>query len=297
MNRLEKKCFFAAAGLHGLLALILLIGPAFLSSNPATENVPELDFVPFKTVDALVSGGGDPKGGPPPAAPAPAALPTPPAPPTPVVSPPVAVPVVEKTPPPEPVKRPVVKEVTPPKDDPESVELSKTPKNKIEVSIKPVIRNPDAQAAAKVRAAAEARAARAAAEQNQRIASALKSAASSISENLSGSTSIELKGPGGGGVPYGNWLAAVKQRYTQAWVVPDGVTDDSATVTASVTIARNGEVLKTSIVRASGNALVDHSVKATLDRVTTAPSLPEGAKEDQRTVTINFNVKAKLGLG
>ncbi len=290
MNRLQKKCFFAASGLHGLLALILLIGPAFLSSNPATENVPELDFIPVKFVDALVSGGGDPKGGLPP--PAPVVLPTPPAP---AVTPPTPVPVVDKTPPPEPVKRPVVKEVTPPKDDPDSLELSKSKKNKIEVSIKPVVRNPEAAAQAKARADAQAKAAAAA--ESRRLASALNSAATSIEHGLSGSTSVVLKGPGGGGVPYGNWLAAVKQRYTQAWVVPDGVTDDSATVTASVTIARNGEVLSSSIVRASGNALVDHSVKATLDRVTTAPSLPEGAKEDQRTVTINFNVKAKLGQG
>lgn len=289
MNRLQKKCFFAASGLHLLLALILLIGPAFLSPDNRPETVPELDFVPFKTVDALVSGGGDPKGG----MPAPVAQPTP-EPPKPVVQPPVPKPEVV-APPPEPVRRPVAKEVTPPKDDPDSVELPKTPKNKIEVSTKPVVRNAEAAAQAKARAAAQARAAAAA--ENRRIASALNRAASSLSENFSGSTSVELKGPGGGGVPYGNWLAAVKQRYTAAWVVPDGVTDDSATVSASVTIARNGEVLSSSIVKTSGNALVDHSVKATLDRVTTAPPLPDGAKEDQRTVTINFNVKAKLGQG
>lgn len=290
MNRLQKKCFLVATGLHLLLALILLIGPAFLSSNNKPEDVPELDFIPVKFVDALVSGGGDPKGGLPP--PAPVVLPTPP---TPVVTPPAPAPVVDKVPPPEPVRRPIVKEVTPPKDDPDSVELSKTPKNKIQVSTTPVVRNAEAAAQAKARAAAQAKAA--AAEQNRRIASALNSAATSIEHGLSGSTSVVLKGPGGGGVPYGNWLSAVKQRYTQAWVVPDGVTDDSATVTASVTIARNGDVIASSIVRASGNPLVDHSVKATLDRVTTAPPLPDGAKEDQRTVTINFNVKAKLGQG
>ena len=290
MNRLQKKCFFAATGLHLLLALILLIGPAFLSADSKMESVPELDFVAYKTVDALVAGGGDPKGGLPP--PAPVVLPTPPAP---VVTPLAPVPVVEKVPPPVPVKRSIVKEVTPPKDDPDSVELSKTPKNKIQVSTTPVVRSAEAAAQAKARAAAQAKAA--AAEQNRRIASALNSAATSIEHGLSGSTSVVLKGPGGGGVPYGNWLSAVKQRYTQAWVVPAGVTDDSATVTASVTIARNGDVIASSIVRASGNALVDHSVKATLDRVTTAPPLPDGAKEDQRTVTINFNVKAKLGQG
>ena len=34
MRRLYKKCFIASGGLHGLLALILLVCPAFLASNP-----------------------------------------------------------------------------------------------------------------------------------------------------------------------------------------------------------------------------------------------------------------------
>ena len=115
---------------------------------------------------------------------------------------------------------------------------------------------------------------------------------------MSSGTEIKVgSGTGTSGVSYGNWLSTIKKIYTDAWVMPDGVTDDSATVMASITIARNGDVLSTSIVRGSGNSLVDHSVKATLDRVTRAAPLPDGTKEDQRTVTINFNVKAKQGLG
>ena len=60
MNRLQKKCFVASAGLHLLLGLILVIGPAFLVSQSKPDNMPVLDFVPLKTVDALMSGGGDP---------------------------------------------------------------------------------------------------------------------------------------------------------------------------------------------------------------------------------------------
>jgi TonB family protein len=282
MNRLQKKCFFAAAGFHLLLVLILLIGPAFLSSSSKPENVPTIEFVAINTTDANIFGGGSPKG----------ALPQPPA--QPVITPPTPIPVAEKTPMPEPPPKEKVKEVTPPKDETPSLEPAKTSKPKIVVSTTPVIRKTDPQAAAKARAAAEAKET---AERNKRIAAAFGHAVSSISENLSGSTTIELKGPGGGGVPYGNWLSALKKIYTDAWIVPDGVTDDSATATATVTIARDGEVISTSITRASGNALVDHSVKATLDRVRNVPKLPEGAKEDQRTVIINFNVKAKQGLG
>jgi len=56
MNRLHKKCFIASAGTHLLLALILFIGPAFLSAkNTKSEDMQLLDFISPRTVDALVS--------------------------------------------------------------------------------------------------------------------------------------------------------------------------------------------------------------------------------------------------
>ena len=79
--------------------------------------------------------------------------------------------------------------------------------------------------------------------------------------------------------------------------MPDGVTDDEATATASVTIARDGTVLNSKLIQRSGNALADQSVEMVLRRVTFAAPLPDGAKESQRTVTIKFSVKAKRGLG
>jgi TonB family protein len=289
MNRLQKKCFFASAGFHLLLVLILLIGPAFLSSSSKQENVPELNFVPSKTLDDLVSNPGGSRGA---EAPTPAP-PTPPAP-LPVVTQPTPVPVAEKPPAPEPPPKEKVKEVTPPKDNPASLVAVTKPKPKNQqINTNLVMRNPNAANDAKARATADAKAV---ADHNKRIAAAFNRAAANISGNLSGTTDIKLSGPGSG-ISYGNWLSAVKQRYTEAWIVPDGVTDDSATVTATVTIARDGEVLSTSILRFSGNAPVDQSVKATLDRVPSVPPLPDGAKEDKRTVTINFNVKAKQGLG
>src|SRR5581483_6877776 len=105
---------------------------------------------------------------------------------------------------------------------------------------------------------------------------------SGLKGSLSPSTSVELQGPGGGGVPYANWLQAVKSRYSNAWEVPAGVTDDSATATVTVTIGRDGTVLSARIRNASGNALVDRSVQSVIDRIKFAAPLPEGAKEDQR---------------
>ena len=70
MNRLQKKCFAASAGVHLLLAIILFIGPGFISHQTRPDDLAILNFVPVKTVDELVApGGGNPKAKSPSAAP------------------------------------------------------------------------------------------------------------------------------------------------------------------------------------------------------------------------------------
>jgi len=76
MNRLAKKCVVASTGLHLLLVVILFVGPAFLVSQNKPDNLPVLTFIPLKTVDDLVSGGGNPNARPP----APVVQPPPPQP-------------------------------------------------------------------------------------------------------------------------------------------------------------------------------------------------------------------------
>jgi TonB family protein len=129
------------------------------------------------------------------------------------------------------------------------------------------------------------------------LARQLGQAADNIANQLSGGTTVEMQGPGGGGLPYANWRDAIKSAYENAWLLPDGVVDDEATTEASVTIARDGTVLSASIVGLSGDSVVDRSVQATLDRVRRTPPLPETAKEDKRTVRIKFNVRAKRSIG
>jgi TonB family protein len=296
VNRLQKKCFLASTGLHLLLLLVLLIGPAFTASQIKPDTMPVLDFIPLKTVDSALSGGGNPNAKPPsatfekpqPAPPAPAVKPEPPPP--------------EKVRTPDPPKE-TVREV-PPRTDPEySLEPSKERKpRKPNIELTPVKRprvtNDDAKAQAQAEAREEARAeARRERERRQRIAAAFGNAANNLESSLSGSTTIELKGPGGGGVPYANFLQAVKSVYQSAWVVPDGITDENATTAAAVTIARDGTVVSSHITRSSGNAGVDRSVQVTLDRVKWAAPLPDTATENQRTVNINFNVAAKRAAG
>ena len=297
MDRLQKKCFVASAGLHLLLLVILLIGPAFVASRSQPDNMPVLDFVPLRTVDALISGGGNPDAKPPPAPLVEKPLPVPPAP-----APP---PQPEKVRVPDPPKEPKP-EVKPPDPKPDSFEPSNVRKtNKVVIDFTPVTRPVrDAKADAKARADAQAREearehASLEADRRHRASAAFGNALNSLEEGRSSGTKVELLGPGGGGVPYANFLQAVKSAYARAWILPDGVTDDNATVDVSVTIARDGTVVPGSsrITRASGVVAVDRSVQVTLDRVKWAAPLPDDAKENQRTVTITFSVKAKRLLG
>jgi TonB family protein len=265
MNRLQKKCILVSGGFHLSLVLILLFGAAFLSSDNATKDVPIIDFIPLKTIDDARSGGGNPRAQPP------AAQPPAPQPPTP--QPPAQ--------PSQPVTQPEPQKDTVP--DPDKAESKPARHHTIDVNTTLVRSDPNVIAAK-----------RAQDDRRRAAAAALSSAANGLKSSLSPSTTIELRGPGGGGVPYANFLSAVKSIYTDAWLAPVGVDDDSATTTTSITIARDGRVISATIIRFSGNSAVDQSVQATLDRVRIAVPLPDDAKEDQRTVIINFNLKAKL---
>lgn len=277
-SRLQKKCFIAAVGFHLLMLVILLVGPAFLSSSKKADERPPIDFIPLKTIDEALSGGGNPNARPPaPQPPAPQ-----PQPPTPRPQPETP---VRQPDPPKPVQRDP--DVVPPKPTKKlpDVNLKRVTRSNETTPKKQPTPKPDTQPKAN--------------DQLTQVAKAAQAAAKSIRQNVSDSPveMPELHGPGGGGVPYANFLDRIRQRYSDAWLVPDGVTDDEATATASVTIARDGTVLSSRLIQSSGNALADQSVEMTLRRVTFAVPLPEGAKESQRTVTIKFNVKAKRGLG
>lgn len=305
MNRTGLRCMTASVCIHLLLVSLLFVGPAFLPSKPPPitpiDELAIIDFIPLKTTDELMSGGGNPKANAKATELPPKIDPTPPP-----VSKPAPEPVKEKAPEPKRVERapepePVRKPAAP---NPDSLEpVQKKPKLP-DVSTEIVTRRNPRADEAKERARKQAaerqreqeRQEREAYEARQRLASNLSRAANSLADGMSSSTSIELRGPGGGGVPYANFLQAVKSIYARTWIVPDGVTDDRATATASVTIARDGRVLDARITQRSGNAPVDRSVEDTLSRVRFAAPLPDSAKEDKRTVTIGFNVKARRSL-
>jgi colicin import membrane protein len=310
MNRLQKKCFIVSAGVHLLLVLILLFGSAFQSAKDKANGLSELEFLPVITFDGPASGGGSPTGGTPPPAHVEAPKPQPPAPAPPPAPKPAPEPEQEVKPQPkkqpeaEPAKEPQVKEVQQSKTDPEAFEPSPK-KKKIEISMTQVTRKSDAKAKARAKAEAQAQADAEAVEQATAAANAWRSRATRqigrmaehVSDGMSGSTSLELKGPGGGGKPYANFNQAVMSVYKRAWTQQDVAADEDTTVEALVIIARDGTVISGRITRRSGNASVDRSVQATLDRVKYAAPLPENAKEDQREVPITFYARPKQSLG
>ena len=301
MNRLQKKCLVAAAGSHFLLVVVLLCS-GFITSKPKPDESQVLDVIPPKLVDAALQSG---------------VRSAPPPPPTPEVKPPEPIPL----PPPEPPK-PEVKPVEPPKPvepvkvqepiEPEvarpDVHTEPKPPRKIEVILKPVVRNsttePDhkAEEAKKAREAeqkAEAQAEREAAREAKRARDArnkmLTSAASSIRENVSSATTVELHGDNT--VAYANYGSIVKSVYTLKWILPDTAANDEANVKVSVTIARDGQVIESHIIERSGDSSLDASVQRTLNRVRNIAPFPDDATDKERTYIINFNLKAKRGLG
>ncbi len=285
MDRLQKKCLVVSVGLHLLLAGILVVGPAFLLSKSQPPEMQVLDFVPYRTVDAMVSGGGNPNG----------SVPRP----APVVQHQVP---PQPQPQPAPPPKPEVREPDPPKETAksESLEPAEPPKHKVEISKKLVTRQDPARAEAKKRAEAQAREeARQWADARRRAADAIGRAADHITTEVSSGTSLELKGPGGGGVPYANFNQAVMSVYKRAWTgtVPHDATEEDVAAVASVTIARSGDVISARIIRSSGKPAVDRSVQSVLERVKYAAPLPEDSKEEQRTVSITFNVNAQKGVG
>lgn len=303
MNRLQKKCFIASTGVHLLLFSLLFIGPAFLTSRPTPPaDLPLLDFIPIVTTDEMMSGGGNPN--------ADSAPPGPKAEPPPQVAPPQPLP---KAPDPEPPKQaepePVKEVKEPPAKEPPVKETVKADEDSVDTAPKkpkkefrlvPTVRKPSTAAQAKRDAEekANARAAQQYADARRKAAQEFGRVAQLVGNGLSAGTSVELRGPGGGGVPYANFLQSVQTIYQRAWLgkVPAGATDRATTVMAAVTIARDGTVLIARIVERSGNSKVDRAVQSTLDSVKRAVPLPEAANEDQRTVTIGFDVEARKGL-
>jgi periplasmic protein TonB len=287
MSRLQKKCLIATAGFHLLLVLTIVFGAAFFTSHPKPDDTQVLSVIPANLIDAAFNSGA--KNAQPPAPtpvvqpPQPQVQPQPQPPqPKPVVTPPTPPPV--KQPEPEPVKP---QKLSP--DDLKPLEPAKPEPKKVEISLTPVVRKvpkvaPDTS---------EADAQRAAAKEAKRRAAAFSKALTSINKNASTATSVDM--PGTSSASYASYKDAIGSIYYNAWTPPDDTSNDDAITKVTITISRDGTVISAQIIGASGDTRVDTSVQKAIDRVPSVPPLPDGA--NQRTIILNFNLKAKRLIG
>jgi len=296
MNRTQKKCLFAVAGMHLLLLVILIVGPAFLMPSRRDAGIQPVDFVPASTIDALMSGGGSRNGGAPqiqPPAPPPRTQPSPPV--------PVRAEPQQPAPKPSPAQVPVARSepvrTAPPVTRDQDAWATVKPKPKghqIEVNSDLVSRQPESARRPKTDNSARERQLA-----DRRAAQALSETLNTLRSGMSGATHIDIDaGPGGGGPSYANFNSVIIGIYTRAWEQdrPAGISD-GATAVASVTIARDGTVLSARIIQSSGEPQVDRSVERVLKHVTVAAPLPAGTPEEQRTVIINFTAKPEGAVG
>ena len=311
--------------MHALLLVIFLFASAFSASKTMTLP-PVITLVGATATDRLVATGGNPNGNPAPPAPAPQPKPV-------EVPKPQAAPVIPK-PEPKPVKKEASK---PKEHVLKKDLAKETLKDKGDLPVRtsrkqekkqPDKKNPPKEVASAAsrrvlptnvvrRATAEAIAAQAAARadelrraeaerqyriamanyarQKQEIAEQVGGIIGGVGKSLSHSTVVEPLGPGGEAfVNYGSW---VREKYDRAWRVSQGLIDDDGSTLAKVTIRRDGTVQAAAISRRSGNPVLDKSVQRALDEVRFIAPFPEGAKEPERTFTIEFNLKTRKAVG
>lgn len=271
--------------MHAFLALLLVVGSAFFVNKEPPQVVSKVRIVPTKIIDgALAGGGGNPN-----VAPSEdqqkgdtmKPIPPPPEPPKIVQTPPKPQPKVEPLP--EPPK---------PKPTPNNTVAARTkPEKTVEpLPLKPVTRSNKEKIDAQRNAEARERATRA-----QQLAKKLDKSQDALRSGFTKGTKVDVWGPGG--EAYAGYDALVKAIYDDAWDVTDSMTDDDSTAKVKIIIARSGKVVSAYIERHSGNSLLDKSVQRALDKVKFVAPFPEGSRDEQRTFTINFNLKAKRLLG
>lgn len=326
MTRLQKRCLVTSAATHALLLALLIFAPGFRS--PRTELLadgPALSLVPGELIDAALAPG------PPPALePSRSPDPTPPAAHS---TPPVAraaeperasapeVPPPDPTPPPPDksthrVKAPPEAKVDLPiteggsfvlpaaeKESPKKPPVKEKPKFNFN-DAKPVknptpnLRLPDRDKFKPADRGADEGPAKPDTRMRD-LAKSIASAAGSLEKGASrGTIEISVGGAGGGGGGGGGggnstyaWL--VRQAYSNAWLSPQDVTDELATVEVEVTVRRDGKILTSRITKRSGIGSLDRSVQNALNKVFQIPPFEAGATEDQRTFPIDFNLRSR----
>jgi TonB family protein len=102
---------------------------------------------------------------------------------------------------------------------------------------------------------------------------------------------IGLDFPSGNGTGDSSYAQIVKETYTRNWKSVGTPSTSPGSTVVKVTIAKNGTVLSAVIMTPSGDEALDRSVQRTLERVRTIEPFEVGARDQERTYTINFNLQ------
>ncbi len=322
--------------MHALLFVVLIVAPAFLPEKPRA-NTPVINLVSARELDAILRAAEAPPAPAPVSSPAPAPVapvvvepapaPKPVEPPRPVEPPPPPTKPIEPVPKKEVVKEPPPKLVKveprplPPsakgKEAPVKKETKKTKepepppaktaptKSTVKIAdTKTLIsRKSEEDAKAKQKAETEERAlsvaaAKAAQQAHLQRVAKMKSILGGIPGGLSSPVDIHIDAGGGPNaaafLDYGQMMVRI---YEQMWLVPANLNDSLSIVSVTVTVARNGRVLKSQLLKPSGNSAIDKSVGETLQKVIQFEPFPASFREAQKTFNIDFNLKAKRNTG
>ncbi len=324
MNRTETRCLVSSAAIHAAAVLALLLASYWAVKYPPQFSEPiELIETGIK-MDGLGAGGGNP------APPAPTPTPAPPPVARPVITEPVPfIPVPTPTPPRARVV-PVPPEVrpAPPKDPPVREVLKRPPVHvstevlksqlladhvkppvkppKAPIKVAPLPKGPtpaeikaqrEAQRAAEAEALAEQQARERAREQAAAVAAArawqaqVAAVGRTLKERMTGETEIFSPGLSGGGeawVGYGTYLKAF---YELRWRRPSSLPVPVAYVGVSITVARDGTLVRFEVIERSGIRVLDDSVTEVLQRHRKLDPLPAGTTDPERVFRIKFKLE------
>jgi protein TonB len=272
MSRLLKKCFFLSVGLHVLLVAVLILGAAFLVTQPE-KLPPVLSMIDPNVLENLLNPPSPPQTKPNINQPSATRHPevTPPRPPVkPVVQPPVV------TPPKPPKVQPKPRPKNPKPNRPKKPKNTAKKPSDIKVNIgntknhtnktrpnpprpvKPAINAKDVNTALK----------------------GLNNLSAKIKVQVSGSNRAAF-------ATYAQHVVAV---YRRAWqpLIPKNLAR-TRIAEVSVTIDRTGRVISARIIRRTGDAALDKSVQRALDKVrSVGKSFPSGSRDAKRTFILDF---------
>lgn len=279
-QRLQRRCLITSAVVHGVLLLLLVLTPGFREARrDLLDAGPPLELLPGALIDQALAD-----------RPA-SALPPEPAPPQDTPQPQVREPEPEPEPPPP---RPRPRETPRPEvQRPPPVEVEPEPGR-----VAPKIDWNKAKPLSPTRSPRTPRPSPAErpSSPNREFNRSLARATAAL-ERSANSDTVNLRIGGGQGSGSAN-LLYVRNAYNLAWVSPQDVSDDRATVEVEVVIKRDGTVVRSRVVRKSGIAALDRSVESALNKVDRIIPFEPYSDPDIRqvTFTIGFNLQSKRSL-